>query len=235
MTGFATICLLSYNRPQFVVGAIQSATDCAEYPVEVIVHDDGSDAETRNQLLALRDEGLISTLILNAPGHNEGQGIALNRMFAMAKGDPIIKMDHDLLFQRGWLRQSVSILRANQTIGALGLFKYRADPVRWQDKLIRSHDRWDEVEDFVGSCMVIPRRAWDTFGPFEERSVAFAEDMVFKKRVHEAEGWCCALTAEDLALNRGFGPGPSTVVHQKADGSIGVASIKDGPMVIDLG
>jgi hypothetical protein len=96
---------------------------------------------------------------------------------------------------------------------------------------IREWGIFDEVQDFVGSFMAIPRHAWGMFGPWGERSAAFAEDAVFKESVSKEEGWCCALTKEDLARNQGFGVGPSTVVV--AEGT--VQGIQPGPKVIEPG
>lgn len=233
MPDFATACVLSYERPQFVAEALKTMIEGADYPLEVIVHDDGSkDPAVRNYLGKLVDEGRISTLITNPPGHNQGQGTALNRMFKMAAGDPIIKLDQDLLFEPGWLRRCVEILDANKNrieimersglvaeeplIGAMGLHRYDAEPVRYEDMFIRDwgieNVFWEQHEDFVGSSMVIPRDVWDAFGPFEEHSAAFAEDQGFKFLV-KGEGLALALPkGEDLARNQGFGVGPSTVV-----------------------
>lgn len=236
---FATCCILSYDRPEFLRDMLRTMIDHADYPMEIIIHDDGSsDRDLRMMLHHLIDQGHISTIIRNPPGHNQGQGIALNRMFYMAKGDPIIKLDHDLLFKPGWLRHCVEILEHNQKdptepeIGCLGLFKYHAEPVVHTDMHIRSFPSgWEEVRDFVGSAMVIPRKAWEEFGPFEERSEAFAEDNTFKLAITDREGWACGLTALDLADNQGFGLGPSTVVVER-DGELTSREIKKGPKVI---
>lgn len=242
----ATICLLSFNRPRLVRQTISSALVNAGYPVELIVHDDGSDEETVETLRELHRNGMISLLMLNSPGHNEGQGVALNRMFAAATGDPIIKMDHDLILEPDWLEECVAILKADQDrefagfsderIGALGLFKYDHPPVAHGEMFIKQHVyddySWEEVQDFVGSAMVIPREAYQICGPFEERSAAFAEDAVFKKRISESDYWYCALPLNDLAQNVGFGLGPSTVNIPDADGGATVQPIKSEPMII---
>lgn len=242
MSAFATLCYLSYNRPQFVRESIITGVEGAGYPVEVLVHDDGSDPGTLDAVLELRDQGLISTLIINQWGHNEGQGIALNRMFAMAKGDPICKLDHDLIFAEGWLAKAIELLNANKEraseprIGTLGLFPYFQEPVHRDQMFVAHHGTgrtaWEEHADFVGSAMVIPRDAWERFGPFQERSEAFAEDHDWKMRVTETEGWANALPPETLAQNQGFGLGPSTVVVQTPDGSLTSRAIKPEPFVV---
>lgn len=253
---YASVCLLSYQRAKSVRRTISSAITNAGYPFELIVHDDGSDEETVEVLREFHRNGLISLLLLNAPSHNEGQGIALERMFKAATGDPIVKMDQDLEFEEDWLKRSVGLIRKNYgvltdgplgegeseqpRIGCLGLFKYHHPPVHHEDMLIASRraadERFELVKDFVGSCMVIPRAAYEKFGPFETRSPAFAEDAVFKQKVEADPNWTNALFKEDLATNFGFGLGPSTVAIQDPNEAEGVAmpaAIHDGPFLID--
>lgn len=248
MDSYASVCLLSFNRPKLVRQTISTLVRNACYPLELIVHDDGSDEETVEVLRELHRNELISLLMLNSPGHNEGQGIALNRMFRAASGDPIVKMDHDMELEPGWLSKSVNLLRKNKLhaeegdqdrIGALGLFKYEHFPVDHREMLIETRRAGSQTfelhRDFVGSAMVIPRDSWEHFGPFEERSPAFAEDAVFKQRIEAEPGWTNALFPEDLAVNVGFGLGPSTVNVPDEFGGAKTQTIKDGPLVIDLG
>lgn len=253
---FASVCVLSYERLGFLKECVASMLAHADADFELIVHDDGSkDLELREWLVRMSNEGVISTLLMNSPGWNEGQGIAMNRMAAVAKGDPIIKCDQDLIFSPGWLRKVQAVLQANweadragcvhgscpkpemcsrcedaePLIGALGIFRYPVYPVRYEDMLLADHGAWEEHRDFVGSFIAMPRAAWTVFGPWGERSVAFAEDNVFKLEVAATEGWCCALTKEELAINQGFGVGPSTL----ALGPGKVAEIKQAPKVYE--
>lgn len=248
MSRFASLCFLSYERQEFLQQAIESAIRTAEFPMEIIVHDDGSkDPSVRAYLRHLIDSGKISALIENPPGHNQGVGVAMNRTFQIAKGDPIIKLDQDLIFHPGWLRRSVEILERNwmclgeeevnrePTIGALGLFRYPVEPVRYEDMFtIRDHAYWEEHEDFVGSAMVIPRWIWEEYGPFEERSAAFAEDITFKKLL-QSKGYSMALPkTDDFVTNQGFGLGPSTVVVQKDNGELTSRDIHTAPPLVEV-
>jgi glycosyltransferase involved in cell wall biosynthesis len=221
MTDHATLCILSYNRPQFLPACLASARE-AGVPLEIIVHDDGStDGELLSYLYQAHSEGLISTLILNAPGYNQGQGVALNRMFSMATGDPIVKVDHDLVFEENWMLRVKEILE-DERVGLLGLFKYWQEPVDWRKTIltdvhlhvrgIRRPIGHKYHTHICGSAMVIPRVVWNALGPFEEHSEAFAEDALFQAAVHESGEWFNALPDQDLVVNNGFGIGPSTVV-----------------------
>jgi glycosyltransferase involved in cell wall biosynthesis len=246
---FATVCVLSYERPDFLRDSLQSMREGAEYPLEIIVHDDGSrDPRVRELLHEQLALGNISTAIFNPAGHNQGQGVALNRLFSMAAGDPIIKADQDLIYHGGWLKRCIEILGGNRSrrsvcplsaeepaIGALGLFRYTAEPVKYEEMLIQTwgpwanDGGWEQHRDFVGSAMVIPREVWEAFGPFDQHSDAFAEDREFKMKLKDEGGLALALPiAGDLATNVGFGVGPSTVVVDHGE----VAKIKKAPVVI---
>lgn len=246
--GFASCCLLSYERPEFLRTAVATLVAHAEYPLELIVHDDGSEnPEVRNVLRQLVDQGLVSTLIENAPGHNEGVGIAINRTFDVARGDYLLKLDQDLVFEPGWLRKAVAIMVANgdnytlepdgePPIGALGFFRYGAEPVRYEDMFIKDwrtgETAWEEHLDFVGSAMMFDRVVWRNHGPFPERSAAFAEDVEFKKRL-QADGFALALPKSgDLVRNQGFGYGPSTVVVKDENDQLTSRDIKQGPLLL---
>lgn len=241
MSDYASLCFLSYNRPNFLSQAIATATANAGEPVEVIVHDDGSiDDGLLDYLTRMQRGGLISKLILSPPGHNEGQGKALNAMFNIASGDPIIKLDQDLIFEPGWLVKVNDIL-SDQRVGLLGLFKYEHHPVDWRQTgiddmpggVVSAPVGYSFHTHICGSGFALPRRVWEELGPFEEHSDAFAEDADMQARVHKSRDWYNALPDEDLVVNQGFGPGPSTVVFHdtEVDGGIGVAKINHGPKV----
>jgi GT2 family glycosyltransferase len=246
---FASLCFLSYNRPAFIGEAIMSASRLAGYPHEVLVHDDGSGPDVIPMLLTLLDAGYISHLTLNRQGHNEGVGEAIRRMFDMAQGDVLIKLDQDMLFTPDWLAKTVEILDADPTVGMFGFFKYNHEPVDWRKMQIRVPTRSDDLVDlapyhytrqFCGSGFAIPRRVFDRLGPLDSHLDAFNEDSNFMTKVRAAfvdeqpgqsddhGRFELALPDTDLATNRGFGIGPSTVVEE---GYV-VHKIHHGPYVI---
>lgn len=234
-----SLCFLSFNRHDFITKAIRTAVQHAGEPVEVIVHDDGSHAPARERLVELMDEGLVSTLILNPIGHNQGQGVALNRMFRSASGDIIFKLDQDLVFKPGWLSTVRQILRDDR-VGLLGLFRYLHDPVDARKTQLAlpvalrpgTMARTAQLHDFhthiCGSGFAMPREVWETLGPFEEHSDAFAEDWRMQRNVYESEPWDCALPLTDLVDNIGFGIGPSTI----ALAGDRVQTINHGPRLV---
>ena len=208
----ATCCVLSFNRPEFLTRSVMSLVRAADEPFELIVHDDGSkDAIDMRVALDWLQYVVGATVIRNAPGWNQGQGVALNRMFAMATGDPIYKLDQDLLYKPGWLSTSRRILE-NPKVGLLGLFHYHHEPCDSRHTLIEDHGDWSSRTHILGSAFGVSRECWEWLKPFHEHSEAFAEDWMFQQQVTASHDFCCALPKDDLVENFGFGIGPSTVV-----------------------
>lgn len=231
---YASCCVLSFERPEFLRTAIRTLVENAGVPLELIVHDDGSsmDSDVPELISELLDDGWISTLIANPPGHNQGVGEAVRRMFAVATGDLLIKIDQDLIFEPGWLRvlygafYESGLEEESPALGALGGFHYHHDPVDAAKMHRRTWGAWEEVEDFVGSLIAVPRGIYESFGPFPTGSAAFAEDVEFKRRL-QAEGLALGLPLTDIVRNQGFGVGPSTVVTAPDT----VREIHQGPVV----
>jgi glycosyltransferase involved in cell wall biosynthesis len=111
MSDYASCCVLSYERPAFLQTAISTLVSNAGAPLELIVHDDGSaNPEVWCLLNDLLSTGLVSTVILNPPGWNQGVGEAIRRCFDLAQGDVLVKVDQDLIFHEGWLARVMGLL-----------------------------------------------------------------------------------------------------------------------------
>jgi cellulose synthase/poly-beta-1,6-N-acetylglucosamine synthase-like glycosyltransferase len=236
---YASLCLLSYERPNFLRDTLKSLKDAPGYPYELIIHDDGSSNTYPDTLLQPVDELLIqaknegATVIINNPGHNQGQGISLNRMFSMAKGDPIIKLDADLHYYPGWLRETCRLMRENPSIGLLGLLHYYHEPVDSRETVIERFDEYSIHTHILGSAFALRRSVWEELGPFEEHSDAFAEDFMMQQAVTNSEKWHCALPKESLVENLGMGLGKSVVVLSTEENPGGeVAKIHKEPYII---
>jgi glycosyltransferase involved in cell wall biosynthesis len=241
----ASCCVLSYNRPDFLRECVGSLVSGARAPLELIVHDDGStDGAVYPLLGELASMG--ATVLMNKPGHNQGVGTAINRMFKIATGDPLIKIDQDLIFHPNWLEHVQALLAGNRDrslanaaarewaseprIGLLGLLHYHHEPVDSAKTIKADHGAWTEHTHILGSAFALTREAWETFGPLAEHSEAFAEDWERMKEIEASGLMVNALPPSDLCFNRGFGIGPSTVVV--AEGQ--VASIHHGPFTMGV-
>lgn len=234
---FASLCILSYKRPDFLRETIQSIKQNTEFPYELLVHSDGSDTEWLwiEDLMWARE---ISTAIFNT-GSNMGVGEAIHRLFSCSKGDYLAKLDADLVFKPGWLTLGVSLLDKYADIGAVGWFAYphpsehkitrnRKDPSK-DNSLIEIREDCEIVHDFVSSAMLIRRKEWEKYG-IERGSEAFAEDIGLKERMKK-DGLLMAITKSDYIENVGFGLEKSVVVRPDRMGQPQVTKICKWPLV----
>ena len=235
----ASVCVLSFERPQFLADCINSLHKQAGYPFELIVHDDGSKNEEVYEVInTMAGHRLISRSMFQPPGHNQGVGESIRAAFGAACGDVLIKVDQDLLFHAGWLRKAIDILELGlvekddglHRVGCLGLFHYPVFDERF--RTVAQHDGWVEVTDFCASAFLIPRDIYEECGPIPTHSAAFAEDIELKQRI-QAAGYLLALPNEDLCTNRGFGIGPSTVALSldEETGASTVQGIHESPII----
>jgi cellulose synthase/poly-beta-1,6-N-acetylglucosamine synthase-like glycosyltransferase len=213
---YASCCVLSYERPIVFSKSVQELMQTPGHPYELLIHDDGSTPQTARLAANMTERG--ATVILNKEGHNQGQGVALNRLFSMATGDPIIKLDADLDYHPGWLLEVIRLLEENPSIGLLGLVHYYYDPVDTRKTCIERHDEWSEHTHILGSAFAVRRECWNELGPFSEHSDAFAEDWEFQVKVAQSKKWKVALPKESLIENNNMGLGKSVVVEM--DGSV---------------
>ena len=77
-------------------------------PYDFFVFDNGSCPEVREYLLDAKDKGLIQFLLLSE--ENVGKGGAWNLIFQGAPGEIIAYSDSDVLFNQGWLENSLEIM-----------------------------------------------------------------------------------------------------------------------------
>lgn len=238
MTNFASLCILSYNRPEYLNKTLNSLKYNTTEPYELIIHDDGStdDHEVNpyigmclDDVLEWAQDQLGATVIRNKPGWNQGQGVALNRMFNIAKGDILIKLDADLEFEEGWLDETRYLIEGYTDIGLLGLLHYYHDPVDSRKTQLLNTNEFTTHTHILGSAFAMHRVIYNYYGPFSEYSEAFAEDWEMQKKITDSKNHFCALPKQDLVKNVGMGIGRSTVVTE--DGS--VAKIHKSPYVIN--
>lgn len=194
---FATICVLSFNRPEFLEKSIRSLRETIDYPCEVILHDDGSYPATR-ELIHRLSEGLDLSYVIENRGVNMGIGNAMNVCAAVAHGEYIFKADQDLVYRPHWLSTAVGILDSDPEVGTVSLFNYRHyDPKDERFNLLEDRGTHYIVDDFVSSIYGFRRKDLSRIVPIQ----ADGNHLKLPK---------LAISKEDYVQNVGFGYGTST-------------------------
>jgi len=203
MKKYCSICVLSYQRLDFLKKMMNSLlTVDSGYQMEICVHDDGSDDEIQEYLHQLVKEKKISYLIQNC-GKNRGIGEAVRNCFKVASGDYLFKVDTDLEFKDGWLKEAVRIL--DDGVGSVSLFNYNHyDPSDARFKIEQEKENCFIVSDFVSSIYGVRREVYEQY-----------KDKLDTDGWHQyikGQGYDLAITKEDKVSNFGFGIGKSIYV-----------------------
>ena len=223
-----SICLLSYNRPEWARETIASMKDNTKYPYELIINDDGStDYFIPNTFGDIE----YSTLIQNPQGWNEGVGRSINKCFKIATGNLLIKVDTDLNFAPNWLEKTVNLFEENPRLGLLGLCHYEHEPVDMNKTVINWYDDHDEHTHILGSCFAVRREVYEEFG-ISSYSESFGEDWELMKKIEASNVWYNGLPHQQLAENYGMGLGRSTVaLPDEENGGVKTAKIHKRPYI----
>lgn len=114
------------------LGQIWENTDL---PYDLLVFDNGSCQETRDFLVAAKEQGRIQYLILSEK--NVGKGGAWNMIFQGAPGEIIAYCDGDAMLYPGWLPACVKVLETYPQVGMV-----TARPMRTDSKLFSATMKW---------------------------------------------------------------------------------------------
>lgn len=131
-----TVAVLNYipfvsgyyaELPQVLEACLRSIRSSAEgIAYDLMVFDNASCPEVKQNLLRWQDEGLIDMLILSSK--NLGKGGAWNIMLEGAPGEIIAYSDNDCLFHPGWLARSLEILETYPNVGMVTARPFRTNP-----------------------------------------------------------------------------------------------------------
>jgi len=163
-----TVVTPSYNQGKFIAATIESVLT-QDYPnIEYIIMDGGSTDDTAAVVEPYRDR---LTFISEK---DRGQSHAINKGFAMARGEIVSYLNSDDIFLPGAIRLAVEGLESDRTLGMVYGDGYQIDV----DGAVISHfaatqpfDLWrlTHLSDFILQQTVFWRKwAYDAVGPFDE-------------------------------------------------------------------
>ncbi|WP_173317749.1 bifunctional polysaccharide deacetylase/glycosyltransferase family 2 protein [Streptomyces fulvorobeus] len=143
-----SVLVPAYNERECIAATVRSLV-ASDYPIEIIVIDDGSTDGTADIVRALR---LPNVRVVRQ--HNAGKPAALNNGIAHARYDIVVMMDGDTVFEPSTVRELVQPF-ADSRVGAVaGNAK-----VGNRDSLIGA---WQHIEYVMG--FNLDRRMYDLLG-----------------------------------------------------------------------
>ncbi|MFQ5720040.1 MAG: flagellar hook-basal body complex protein [Acidobacteriota bacterium] len=173
---FTSIVIPCINGLTHTIACLDSIAVHTPEPHEVIVVDNGSDAQT---LAALRGRAGIHLIEM---GRNIGAPAARNHAMVAARGDPLIFLDNDTRVTPDWLDRLAAHTRNNPRVGLVGPMSNTVSGSQKIDDATYDPDRLDAFAvDLSSRCrgrhhytrrlilfaMLVRRKVIDTIGGFD--------------------------------------------------------------------
>jgi len=193
---FASVIVPSYNESVGIERAVRSLA-ASDYPdFEVLVVDDGSTDGTAELVERL---GLERVRVIRQP--NGGKARALNRGIAAARGEAIVMVDADTVFERESLRTVIAPLSAPQVGAVSGNTK-----VGNRSGMLA---RWQHIEYVLG--FNLDRRLYDVLNCMP--TVPGAIGAIRREALADVGGVSSDTLAEDTDLTIAIGRAGWKVVY----------------------
>ena len=156
---------------------LSSLRQNAGLPFDLMVFDNGSCEEVQEFLLDEFNSGDIEYLLLSRK--NLGKGGAWNILFGGAPGEIVAYTDNDVLFSKGWLKESMEILEVFPNVGMVTARPFRTNP-DYYSATVKWATGNPEVKMQKGSLV-----NWEDFRDFDLSLGQALEDI--QKRFSETE------------------------------------------------
>lgn len=198
-----------WNQLKATKECMESVKEFTEFPLRLIVVDNGSNGATVRYLESLKAQ--FPDVILLRNDVNEGFVKAVNQGIAASDADYICVLNNDTLLTRGWLDEMVRVAEENPKIGIvnpssnnLGQKPARGQGIREYSEGLRVHrGRYVDLGTALGFCMLIKRAVIEKIGVFDEVfSPGNFEDTDFCLRAKKA-GFMCARSLASYVYHRG--------------------------------
>ena len=176
---FVSIVMLSWNAPEYTELAVASIRECTPLAHEIIIIDNGSDAETRERIARIPDVRIMWNTV------NTGFAFGCNQGLAAARGTHVVLLNNDVIVTAGWLEALLAVQVQNPAVGCsaprtnsiAGPQQIDAVPYHDLDDLPafaaeRAREwrgRWTRQARVVGFCMCIGRHVIDEIGGLDPR------------------------------------------------------------------
>jgi len=190
-----SIIIPCYNDAQYIEQSVYSALNQTYPNKEVIVVDDGSNAETKAILKKLAPQ--ITKLITQ---ENKGVCVARNKAIESASGKYILTLDSDDFFEHEFLVKAVEILENKKKVGmvtcwaqvldekGINLFIQKPTGSNASDALYHNNS--------IGNCL-FRKEAWIEVGGYDINMKNGFEDWEFNISVTK-KGWEVVVLPEIL-------------------------------------
>ncbi len=187
-----SVIVLNYNGSAFLHDCLQSVLS-SDYPAfELILVDNGS--SDQSVALARSYFGKDPRLRIFENSSNQGYSGGNNRGIAISRGQYLVFLNNDTEVTADWLKQLVSVIAADPSVGACQSKLLLSDSRNRLDEAGANltpmgflyHERFHDIDDsrkdslteilsVKGACFIVRREIVDSIGGFDENMI-YSED-----------------------------------------------------------
>ena len=210
-----SIIIACYNDSKYIEKCVHSALNQTYSNIEVILVDDGSNAETKAVLKKL--ESKVTKLVTQ---ENQGQSIARNNGIRIATGDYILNLDSDDFFETSFCEKAVKKFQEDNTIK---IVTCQANRFNMNGNIDTFVPKGGDLNNFLfcnsamGSSM-FKRKDWELAGGYEENlPILGFEDWEFYIQILKSGG--SAYVINEVLFNYQLRVGSTTyrIRHERLD------------------
>ncbi len=182
-----------WNAPAATAECVNSIIARTHSPYRLIIIDNGSDKETADYLIGLKDEaGLDLELIRN--DSNLGFVKAVNQGIKASGAGYVCLMNNDTIAEDGWLEEMIRIAQSAKEVGIVNPSSntFGQEPIgenaeKYASRLRQLSGQTQELYSARGFCMLIKRELIDAIGLFDETfGIGYFEETDFSLRAYKA-------------------------------------------------
>jgi GT2 family glycosyltransferase len=183
MSRLLTVGITTRNRPESLAACLASMGLIAHLDPEVLVFDDGSEPPAAEQGAAG-----VARVIRDAT--SPGTTVGRNRLVREASSEFVLLLDDDArLIDARSIDEGIDVLRADETIGAVGFAQAEADGRPWPAAMQPSVVQVPcLVPSFIGFAHLVRRDRFLAVGGYREVLGFYGEEKEFCLRLLDA-GW----------------------------------------------
>jgi GT2 family glycosyltransferase len=193
------LMVVTYNRLNLTKKTMEGLVKSTKCPFSLVIVDNGSSDGTQEYLKNLQEitslkpcENCEPSLLkeIHLILLPENKGIAIGRNLALQKADELkanyfCTIDNDVLMPDGWLEESIAILQANKSYGAIGVnFEHKPYPLVTQN----GYTFQEKPAGNLGTaCMVFRKQLHQMIGFFNTEYLKYGlEDSDYGMRARVA-------------------------------------------------
>lgn len=212
MAAVCDLVLLTWNRPDLLIPAMQRILQHTTIPSRLIIVDNAStDPKALECLQQVQGTDAVEVLVIRRTS-NDGFAKGMNDGLARTTAPWICLLNNDILVTEGWLEEMLAVATANPHIGLLNPMsnEFNVEPQdvgETVDALARrrqsSQGRWIENWFGVGFCLLFSRETFQQVGTLDAETFQFmySEDKDYSFRVRRL-GRLCAIAEGAYVYHR---------------------------------